>query len=39
MWITDDHDQKSVERAVDIGHGLKEPGYYIQVCADYVRMV
>lgn len=32
MWITDDSDPSELDRAVDIGHGVKPPGYYIQVC-------
>ncbi|XP_067942720.1 E3 ubiquitin-protein ligase HECTD1-like [Watersipora subatra] len=30
MWITDDADHTAAERAVDIGHGIKPPGFYIQ---------
>lgn len=31
MWITDDSDPTtSTERIVDIGHGIKEPGFYVQ---------
>ncbi|KAF6040204.1 HECTD1 [Bugula neritina] len=30
MWVTDDSEHTSAERAVDIGHGVKQPGYYIQ---------
>lgn len=31
MWITDDSEHTEAERSVDIGHGVKQPGYYIQV--------
>lgn len=35
MWLTDDSDPtSSTERTVDIGHGVKQPGYYIQVNTD-----
>lgn len=30
MWISDDHFTDQLEREVDIGHGTKPPGFYIQ---------
>ena len=37
IWITDDSDHSAAERAVDIGHGVKQPGFYIQVCIMYIK--
>jgi len=34
MWLTDDDYHDATEREVDIGHGTKQPGFYIQVWAN-----